>query len=219
MRFRRIRRAELPTATIDLARYLIGKLVVSEIPALDGGYVGRVVARIVETEAYLVGDAASHAYRGETPRNGAMFLRRGHAYVYFIYGTSYCLNVSGEGAGSGAAVLVRAAEPLAGRDAMRARRGDVPDRDLCRGPGRLARALGITRSEDRLDLCAPGRLRLAVSSDRDAPEPRILATRRIGLTREMDRPLRFVEAGSPFASGPAAGNRYVSGSAPGRGEA
>lgn len=218
-----MRRAELPGSTIELARYLIGRLVVSEIAGSDGEPARLTVARIVETEAYLEGDAASHAFRGETPRNGAMFLRRGHAYVYFIYGTSFCLNVSSESAGIGAAVLVRAAEPLVGLEAMRSRRGDVPVRDLCRGPGRLARALGITRSHDRIDLCAPGPLRLAapalVRGAEAAPPPQIVVTGRIGLTREIDRPLRFVEAGSRFASGSAAGNRGASGSDRSGGEA
>lgn len=158
---------------------------------------GPVIVRIVETEAYVRGDAASHAFRGETARTRSMFLRRGHAYVYRIYGTSDCLNVSSERAGIGAAVLLRAGEPVRGLAVMEARRGcDVP-RLLCRGPGRLALALAVTRQYDGLDLCSPGPLWLAAGN----PPAHIGTSRRIGLTKETDRPLRFFEAGSPWISG------------------
>src|SRR5579859_3049429 len=103
---RRLRRAELPIDTAKLARYLIGKTLVHETPR------GRLSGRIVETEAYVVGDAAAHSFRGETPRNRSLFLERGHAYVYFIYGNLYSINVSGETEGVGAGVLLRALEPL-----------------------------------------------------------------------------------------------------------
>ena len=163
------------------------------------GAEGRVAARIVETEAYVPGDAASHAYCGQTARNRSMFLRRGHAYVYFIYGTSYCLNVVSDVAGVGAAILIRAAEPLVGIATMRARRGSDDVRDLCRGPGRLARAFAITRAYDGIDLCAPGALWLAAG-----PAPAAIAKSvRIGLRKETARVLRFLEAGSAFVSGPA----------------
>ena len=125
-----------------------------------------------------------------------MFLRPGHAYVYFIYGTSYCLNVSSEAAGVGAAVLLRAAVPLEGIDVMRERRGFRDDRLLCRGPGRLAAAFAITRLYDGLDLCAAGPLWLAAGS---APAS-IGESVRIGLRKETARVLRFFEAGSPFLS-------------------
>src|SRR5437762_1729628 len=104
----RLRRAHLPADTASLARFLIGKTLVHDVPA------GRMSGRIVETEAYVVGDAAAHAFRGMTPRNRSLFLERGHAYVYFIYGNWYSLNVSGEVTGVGAGVLVRALEPLEG---------------------------------------------------------------------------------------------------------
>src|ERR1700726_4235776 len=101
-------RAELPVDTVSLARYLIGKILVREMAeGVAGG-------RIVETEAYVVGDAAGHAYRGMTPRNHSLFLERGHAYVYVAYGISYMLNVSSEIQGVGAGVLIRALEPLEG---------------------------------------------------------------------------------------------------------
>src|SRR5262244_2329910 len=115
---RRLRRNALPADTVELARYLIGKTLVRDSDE------GRSSGRIVETEAYVVGDAAGHAFRGPTARNRALFLRRGHAYVYFIYGCWHALNVCGEVAGVGAGVLVRAIEPLEGTDLMRTRRGD-----------------------------------------------------------------------------------------------
>src|SRR6516225_5854668 len=128
-------RAELPVDTVALARYLIGKLLVRELPE------GMASGRIVETEAYVVGDAAGHAYRGMTPRNRSLFLERGHAYVYLAYGVSYMLNVSSETPGIGAGVLIRALEPLDGVAIMRRNRGVERLRDLARGPGRLAAAL------------------------------------------------------------------------------
>ena len=192
-RIRRLRRAELPVDTVDLARFLIGKVLVRDLPE------GRVAGRIVETEAYVVGDAAGHAYRGETPRNRSLFLKRGHAYVYFIYGSSYCVNVSAESPGVGAGVLLRALEPLTGIETMRRLRGTQKKLDLARGPGRLAQALGIDRREDGVDLCKPGPLWLGALPTIDV---RIGRSVRIGLTREARRPLRFYARGSPFVSGP-----------------
>jgi DNA-3-methyladenine glycosylase len=186
-------RASLPRDTIQLARNLIGKIVVRETP--DGLLSGRVV----ETEAYPVGDAAGHAYRGETARNHALFLCRGHAYVYLAYGVAMMLNVSSEATGVGAGVLIRALEPLAGIAAMQKNRGLQSLRDLARGPGRLAAALAIDRRLDGIDLCRKGPLWLA-SDGHDAPE--IGISTRIGLSRETERPLRFYLRGSGFLSGP-----------------
>ena len=114
---RPLTREDLPIDTAALARFLIGKVVVRE---LRGGVVS---GRIVETEAYIVGDAAGHGYRGMTPRNRSLFLERGHAYVYLAYGTSYMLNVSSEAPGIGAGVLIRALEPLEGIAIMQSNRG------------------------------------------------------------------------------------------------
>src|SRR5258706_10550822 len=125
-------RARLPTDTASLARYLIGKILVRELPE------GVVSGRIVETEAYVVGDAAGHAYRGMTPRNRSLFLERGHAYVYLAYGISYMLNVSSEKPGIGTGILIRALEPLEGIAIMRRNRGIERLTDLARGPGKLA---------------------------------------------------------------------------------
>src|SRR5262245_24794025 len=129
-RLRRLRRSELPSGTVSLARWLLGKRVVREL----GGR--RLSGRIVETEAYPVGDAAGHAFIGETPRNRSLFLRRGHAYVYFVYGSCFLLNVSSETPGTGAGVLLRALEPLDGMEEMARLRGTARARDLARGPGR-----------------------------------------------------------------------------------
>jgi DNA-3-methyladenine glycosylase len=185
-------RAALPVDTAALARFLIGTLLVREFPE------GVASGRIVETEAYVIGDAAGHAYRGMTPRNRALFLEPGHAYVYLAYGISYMLNVSSEAPGIGAGVLIRALEPLEGIAIMQSNRGTERLRDLARGPGRLAQALGIDRSLDGLDLCQEGPLWLA-RDDHGASE--IGKSVRIGISQEADRVLRFYLRGSPFVSG------------------
>lgn len=154
--------------------------------------------RIVETEAYLPGDPAAHAYRRETVRNRSLFLRRGHAYVYFIYGMYFCINVSSENAGIGAGVLVRAGEPLEGIDLMRSRRPHAKTSDLCRGPGKLATCLGIDRTHDGLDLVARRSLWLGAG----LPPDEIRTSVRIGITKATDSLLRFYEARSPYVSGP-----------------
>jgi DNA-3-methyladenine glycosylase len=191
-------RADLPVDTVALARYLLGKIVMRRLPA------GLASGRIVETEAYIVGDAAGHAFRGMTPRNRTLFLERGHAYVYVAYGLSDMLNVSGDRAGIGVGVLIRALEPLDGIPIMQANRGIERVRDLARGPGRLTAALAIDRSLDGLDLCRKGPLWLA----RDGYETgEIGESVRIGITRDADRVLRFYLRGSSFLSGTRALNR------------
>jgi DNA-3-methyladenine glycosylase len=190
-------RSELPVDTAALARFLIGKLLVRELPE------GLASGRIVEIEAYVIGDAAGHAYGGMTPRNRALFLERGHAYVYLAYGVSWMLNVSSETPGIGAGVLIRALEPLEGIAIMQRNRGIERLRELARGPGRLAQALRIDRSLDGLDLCEEGPLWLA----RDDQEPseigkgKIGESVRIGISRDADRVLRFYLRASPFVSG------------------
>ena len=191
-------RSELPQDTVELARFLIGKTVVRSTPesVLSG--------RIVETEAYPVGDAAGHAYRGETPRNRALFLSRGHAYVYLAYGVSHLLNVSSEAAGVGAGVLIRALEPLEGIETMQRNRRVQNLRDLARGPGRLTAALCIDRRLNGADMCRAGPLWIA-RDGREAPD--IGTSTRIGLSKEAGRLLRFYARGDPFVSGPKALNR------------
>ena len=190
---RRLRRAELPRDTATLARFLIGKLLVHDHPR------ERIAGRIVETEAYVVGDAAAHAFRGRTPRNNSLFLERGHAYVYFVYGCWFALNVSGESPGIGAGVLLRALEPVSGLASMRRHRGTVRLLDLVRGPGRLAMAMDVDRRFDGADLCAPSPLWLGAS--RQVPGA-IGESVRIGISREIDRKLRFFERDNAFVSGP-----------------
>jgi DNA-3-methyladenine glycosylase len=189
---RRIRRSELPHDTVELARFLIGKTIVRNLPR------GRLSGRIVETEAYLPGDAACHAFIGPTPRNRSLFLRHGHAYVYFVYGAHYMLNVSSELRGIGAGILLRAIEPLEGIDAMKRRRGTSRLIDLARGPGRLAAALRISPRLDGLDLCGRGPLWLGAPVRPAGP---IGISVRIGITKDAHRLLRFYERGNPFVSG------------------
>ena len=186
-------RAELPVDTVSLARYLIGKVLVRETAE------GVASGCIVETEAYVVGDAAGHAYRGMTPRNRSLFLEHGYAYVYRAYGSAYMLNVSSEPAGIGAGVLIRALEPRDGIAIMRRNRQIKRLRDVARGPGRLTAALQIDSRFDGLDLCREGPLWLGPS----ITEPgEIGQSIRIGITRDANRRLRFYRRGSPFVSGP-----------------
>lgn len=192
-RIRRLRRSELPNDTVELARYLIGKTLVHDAAK------GRMSGRIVETEAYVVGDASGHAFRGQTRRNRSLFLRRGHAYVYFVYGCWYMLNVSSESPGIGAGVLLRALEPLEGIALMKRRRGAAQSQDLAKGPGRLATAMRIDRRYDGADLCASGPLWLGTAVQ---PAGAIGESVRMGLRREVERVLRFYERGNPSVSGP-----------------
>ena len=190
---RRLRRAELPVDTATLARYLIGKSLVHDHPE------GSLAGRIVETEAYVCGDAAGHAFIGRTERNQSLFLTRGHAYVYFVYGCWFALNVSAEHAGIGAGVLLRACEPFAGIEQMQRRRNTARLLDLARGPGRLATAFDIDRRLDGIDLCGEGPLWLGAPIRRTGS---IAVSVRIGVSREADRKLRYFERDNAFVSGP-----------------
>ena len=191
-RVRVLDRADMPVDTLELARFLLGKMLTRR---LDEGVAG---GRIVETEAYVIDDPAGHAYRGMTPRNRSLFLERGHAYVYLAYGVSFMMNVSGETSGVGAGVLIRAIEPTVGVALMQQNRRVERLQDLARGPGRLCQALRIDRRLDGLDLCRTGPLWLG--SDGDAPKE-IGASKRIGITRAADNLLRFYVRGSRFVSG------------------
>jgi len=192
-RLRRLRRSELPDDAVELARFLIGKILVRDHRR------GRTSGRIVETEAYPVGDAAGHAFIGMTSRNQSLFLAKGHAYVYFIYGSSYMCNVAAERRGVGAGVLLRALAPLQGISLMQRRRGTTRLTELAKGPGRLATAMAIDRRCDGIDLCAAGPLWLGQDERRGVRPSRSV---RIGLTKEADRLLRFYERGSTYVSGP-----------------
>ena len=185
-------RKDLPIKTLSLAKFLIGKLLVHMSPdGMAGG-------RIVETEAYPPGDAAGHGFIGETRRNRSLFLDHGYVYIYRAYGTAWMLNFSSEALGVGAGVLIRALEPLIGVALMRARRPHSSPRDLARGPGRLAAALGIDLAIDGSAIAARGPIILAD----DAFKAQIGRSVRIGITRNADERWRYFQRSSPFVSGP-----------------
>jgi DNA-3-methyladenine glycosylase len=177
----------------EVAPDLIGRILVRVLP--DGT---RLAARLVEVEAYGPDDPASHAYRGPTPRNLVMFGRPGHLYVYFTYGMHFCTNVVTGADGVGSAVLLRAAEPLEGLEAMAERRGVDAPALLCSGPGRLTQAFGISRPENGVDLVRKSPVTLRSG----APVPRgsIERSTRVGVTVGAERRWRFYERGSPFVS-------------------
>jgi DNA-3-methyladenine glycosylase len=192
------RAATLPVAffkrpTEVVAAELIGKVVVSTV----GGLL--TAGRIVETEAYLgYDDPASHGYRHRrNARNAALFGPPGIWYVYLSYGMHWCANLVCQRAGLASAVLLRAMEPLEGLDVMRQRRGELPDKQLCSGPGRLCQALGINRDLDGSAM-AEGPV-MVLRGDRVTVSA-ISATPRIGITKAADWPLRFHLAGSPWTS-------------------
>ena len=165
------------------------------------------VARIVEVEAYLgADDAAAHAASGRTARNAVLFGPPGHAYIYFIYGNHYCLNVSCMPDGIPGCILVRALEPLEGMDEMATLRGITLDgtknlKLLTRGPGRLAEAFGITREQDNGKDLTSTKCDLYIADD-GAPPPEVAITKRIGITKSADLPLRYIIAGNNFVSAP-----------------
>jgi DNA-3-methyladenine glycosylase len=192
LNIRRLRRSELPVDSLKLARYLIGKTLVHD------SVKGRMSGRIVETEAYPIGDAAGHAFGGETPSRRSLFLERGRSYVYFTYGSCFMMNVSSEKAGIGAGVLLRALEPLEGIALMERHRGTQRLVDLMRGPGRLAKAMDIDKRYDGVDLCADGALWLGAPLKRAGA---VGVSVRIGINREVHQLYRFYERGNPFVSG------------------
>lgn len=179
---------------VTVARGLLGALLVSEVRG------SRTAGRIVEVEAYLgADDPASHAWKFRRHAgNGALFGPPGRWYVYRSYGLHWCTNLVAGPPGHGAAVLLRAVEPLEGIVSMRRRRGVDAERLLCAGPGRLCQALGITLSLDGRPM---HRSVVRVERGAQLSEDAILATPRIGISRAADWPLRFVERGSPWASG------------------
>lgn len=188
-----------------MARELLGKVLVRDIRGPNGRKL-RLAGRIVEVEAYLgKNDPASHSAAGNTARTSVLFGPPGYAYVYFIYGNHYCLNVSCERDGKAGGVLFRALEPLLGIEEMaRARKvALLGPRDLPRltsGPGRLAEAFGITRARDNGgDLTSPAS-GLWIGDDGFRAR-KIQITPRIGISKATDRPLRYLLAGNPFVSG------------------
>jgi DNA-3-methyladenine glycosylase len=183
-----------------VARELLGKVLVR-----DSGK-QRLAGRIVEVEAYLgKNDPASHSAAGNTVRTAVLFGPPGHAYVYFIYGNYYCLNVSCERDGKAGGVLFRALEPLEGIDEMaRARKVALEGpRDLVRltsGPGRLAEAFSITRTRDNGDDLTSSDSGLWIGED-GFRTGKIVITPRIGISKAADRPLRYILLGNEFVSG------------------
>jgi DNA-3-methyladenine glycosylase len=178
----------------EVAPDLLGRLLVRVV---DGA---RMVGRIVEAEAYGRGDPGSHAYRGPTGRNASMFGPAGRAYVYISHGIHNCLNVVCQ---APTAVLLRAVEPLEGLDAMALRRGLDEPRLLCAGPGRLAQAMGVTLADDGMPIYRRVGLWIAAGE----PVRDVAVTLRIGMSDAVNRPWRFVERGTRFASRGVSGPR------------
>jgi DNA-3-methyladenine glycosylase len=188
--------------TLRVARDVLGKVLVHRSP--DGTTAGA----IVEAEAYIgEDDPACHASPGPTPRNQPLYGPPGHAYVYLSYGVHHLFNVVTEAEGRPAAVLIRALEPLDGLELMRRRRAPsrvdrtVPDHQLCRGPGSLARAMGISLAQNRIDLCA-GVLCL---EDRGTGYDAVAWSPRIGISAGLEHAWRCYVVGRREVSGRIAG--------------
>jgi DNA-3-methyladenine glycosylase len=188
-----LRRAFYDRPTIEVARSLLGKVLVH----------GRTAGIIVETEAYLGGDdLASHSARGITERTRVIFGPPGHAYVYLIYGMYECLNLVCEREHQPGCVLIRALEPVEGVVIMRSRRPAArKPEDLASGPGKLTLAMAITRAHNGVDVT---RGSLVVREPREAREVDVAVTARIGITQCADLPLRYLIRGNRFVSGRAA---------------
>jgi DNA-3-methyladenine glycosylase len=194
-----------------VAPQLLGKLLARRTSS------GWLAGRIVEVEAYLgphiteTPDPAAHSFRGVTDRNRVMFGQPGHAYVYFIYGMYYCVNVTCEPEGMAGCILVRALEPVLGQETMAANRGlatNAPAAKLTGGPGRLCRALNITRPEHNgLDLLNPDSP-LQLRQDTWTPQP-VEITPRIGIRHAADLPLRFSVVGNACVSRVRSGGNAV----------
>ncbi len=178
-------------AASEIAPQLLGCLLVRSI----GGV--QLVGRIVETEAYDQTDAASHSYRGRTPRTDIMFGPAGHLYVYFTYGMHYCCNIVTGPEGHGAAVLIRALEPLEGLDVMEANRHGRGGQELTNGPAKLCQAFGINKAWNGHNLSEPP-LQLVLQDP--LPEDQIIQTTRIGITQAKDVLWRFYISGNPYVS-------------------
>lgn len=191
MHYRRI--AFLDGLASDVAPRLLGCILERRV----GGKLLR--ARIVETEAYDETDAASHSYKGQTPRTQVMFGEAGHLYVYFTYGMHYCCNVVVGPPGHGAAVLIRAVEPLEEEADMLLRRRGQTRRGLTNGPAKLCQALAIDKTLDGHDLQRPP---LKLIAQGELPPEQILQTTRIGISQSKDVPWRFYIRGNPYVSKP-----------------
>ena len=178
-------------ATVTVAKALLGKVLVHETPE------GVIAGRIVEVEAYVMGDPACHSFRGKTARNAVMFGEPGHAYVYFTYGMHFCLNAVTQSEGIGEGVLLRAVEPLEGIELMSRNRGTDKLHNLCSGPGKLTQAFGINASHKGLDLCGGSPLRIV---DVGFDDVEIVEAPRVGIRLAADKLWRFYINGSRFIS-------------------
>lgn len=186
-----VRIPNLATDTARVAKELLGCYLVREIDGQE------LIGKIVETEAYHQSDAASHSYRGKTPRTEIMFGPPGFSYVYFTYGMHHCMNVVTGEEGEGSAVLIRAVEPVKGIEQMRKNRPDKSDHDLTNGPAKLCYALDINKSLNEHDLTKPP-LQLRAGEQVDAKN--IVATTRIGISESKEKPWRFYIKDNPFVS-------------------
>jgi len=184
---------DLRLDVVEVASQLLGCFLAREI---DGQ---SVVGRIVETEAYHQSDAASHSYRGRTPRTEVMFGPPGRAYVYFTYGMHYCMNVVTGPVGEGSAVLIRALEPLEGIDVMRAKRAGCRDHELTNGPAKLCYAFEINKSLNGHDLSQKP---LQLLPGKAVVQKNIVTTTRIGISESKEKPWRFYIRDNPFVSKP-----------------
>jgi DNA-3-methyladenine glycosylase len=191
----KIQRSFYAQPTIQVARQLLGKYLVRNHPD------GRTVGKIVETEAYVgPHDLACHASKGRTARTEVMFGPPGHAYVYFIYGVYYCLNIVTEEVGHASAVLIRALEPIEGVELMEKRRKTSALRNLASGPGKLCLAMSIDKTLNGADM---SRGNVLYVEDRGEAAPKIVARPRIGVDyaeKWKDKPWRFLIRGSEFVS-------------------
>jgi DNA-3-methyladenine glycosylase len=182
------------------------------VKRVDEPGVGRgasfLIARIVESEAYQEDDPASHSFGGPRGRNAVMFGPAGRLYVYFTYGMHFCMNVVTGSDGEGSAVLLRAAEPVEGLEAMATRRGVTDPRLLCSGPARLTEAFGVGRQQNGMELTRASGLWLA--SGRPVPDHEVVAGPRIGIRLATERPWRFSIRADPWVSRPAPGQARAS---------
>ena len=178
-----------------VAPSLLNKLLV----VVEGGAL--ISGRIVEVEAYDQSDPASHSFRGPTPRCEVMFGPAGRLYVYRSYGIHWCANVVCDEVGHGAAVLIRALEPLLSIDVQRRRRGREREQDLCSGPGKLCQALGIVGDDNEVDLCA-AHSRIRVLDDGLSPPAEPARGPRIGISKAVEKPWRFWVEGNAHVSRP-----------------
>lgn len=177
--------------TLEIARALLNCYIVNNAKE------GETMGKIVETEAYLSNDPASHSFNGKTKRNSTMFGQPGKAYVYFTYGMHHCFNVVTREEGVGEAVLIRALEPISGIELMKKRRKTNNIKNLCSGPAKLVQAMGIEKKHNGLDIIE-GKLRICMG--KPIEDNNIIQTKRIGISKGADLPYRFYIKDNAFVS-------------------